>query len=115
LVAAPISFLIAHSPAPPPPPSPSFPTRRSSDLLMTGRINFMKPYRPKQKIKPSSYRLCCNPLIPIRTSDMISDLTRFILRIHMRSEEHTSELQSRLDLVCRLLLDNREHQRDAPP
>src|SRR5699024_1471187 len=25
-----------------------------------------------------------------------------------RSEEHTSELQSRFDLVCRLLLDNRK-------
>src|SRR6267378_6766314 len=26
-----------------------------------------------------------------------------------RSEEHTSELQSRRDLVCRLLLDNKKH------
>src|SRR5438067_8707291 len=29
-----------------------------------------------------------------------------------RSEEHTSELQSRFDLVCRLLL---EKKKDAPP
>src|SRR2546428_7809353 len=28
-------------------------------------------------------------------------------RIHGRSEEHTSELQSRSDLVCRLLLANK--------
>src|SRR5438105_7463206 len=30
---------------------------------------------------------------------------------HLRSEEHTSELQSRVDLVCRLLLEkkNRAH------
>src|SRR2546429_3033512 len=27
-----------------------------------------------------------------------------------RSEEHTSELQSRLHLVCRLLLENNKHQ-----
>src|SRR5699024_12696508 len=27
-----------------------------------------------------------------------------------RSEEHTSELQSRFDLVCRLLLENNNHQ-----
>src|SRR3989304_94432 len=29
-------------------------------------------------------------------------------QIHTRSEEHTSELQSRLHLVCRLLLGNKE-------
>src|SRR5437868_8864793 len=27
-----------------------------------------------------------------------------------RSEEHTSELQSRFDLVCRLLLEKKNHQ-----
>src|SRR2546429_6782196 len=33
-------------------------------------------------------------------------------RTHVRSEEHTSELQSRLHLVCRLLLEKnkRDHQ-----
>src|SRR2546422_8562500 len=29
---------------------------------------------------------------------------------HRRSEEHTSELQSRLHLVCRLLLEKKKHQ-----
>src|SRR5260370_19637837 len=29
-----------------------------------------------------------------------------------RSEEHTSELQSHLNLVCRLLLEKKKHQRD---
>src|SRR2546422_7943438 len=29
-----------------------------------------------------------------------------------RSEEHTSELQSRLHLVCRLLLEKKKHTRD---
>src|SRR2546422_55554 len=31
-------------------------------------------------------------------------------RIRMRSEEHTSELQSRLHLVCRLLLEKKKHR-----
>src|SRR3712207_7683534 len=31
-----------------------------------------------------------------------------------RSEEHTSELQSRQYLVCRLLLEKRERCRDSP-
>src|SRR5699024_11556200 len=30
---------------------------------------------------------------------------------HLRSEEHTSELQSRFDLVCRLLLDKQNKTR----
>src|SRR5699024_11296840 len=30
---------------------------------------------------------------------------------HARSEEHTSELQSRFDLVCRLLLEKKKFQR----
>src|SRR5438105_12579239 len=29
----------------------------------------------------------------------------------LRSEEHTSELQSRVDLVCRLLLEKKKRQR----
>src|SRR3712207_8054915 len=34
------------------------------------------------------------------------------LRLRVRSEEHTSELQSRQYLVCRLLLENKKH---TPP
>src|SRR2546422_1974647 len=30
------------------------------------------------------------------------------VRVHRRSEEHTSELQSRLHLVCRLLLEKKK-------
>src|SRR5256885_9055718 len=32
---------------------------------------------------------------------------------HTRSEEHTSELQSPCNLVCRLLLDNKSRSRSA--
>src|SRR2546421_6218173 len=32
-----------------------------------------------------------------------------------RSEEHTSELQSRSDLVCRLLLEKKKNKRPARP
>src|SRR2546421_6619813 len=38
------------------------------------------------------------------------------LEMYERSEEHTSELQSRSDLVCRLLLEKKKKQtRHAPP
>src|SRR5437868_12504279 len=32
------------------------------------------------------------------------------LNVHHRSEEHTSELQSRFDLVCRLLLEKKKNK-----
>src|SRR2546425_8800960 len=34
---------------------------------------------------------------------------RLRLRVHLRSEEHTSELQSLAYLVCRLLLEKKKH------
>src|SRR5437588_3809115 len=33
-----------------------------------------------------------------------------IARVNLRSEEHTSELQSHSDLVCRLLLEKKKQQ-----
>src|SRR5436190_4819930 len=33
---------------------------------------------------------------------------------HLRSEEHTSELQSHSDLVCRLLLEKKKNIRPSP-
>src|SRR2546422_4442631 len=35
-------------------------------------------------------------------------------RVHPRSEEHTSELQSRLHLVCRLLLEKKKIKQNTP-
>src|SRR2546421_8533331 len=37
-------------------------------------------------------------------------VTEHARHIHFRSEEHTSELQSRSDLVCRLLLEKKKKQ-----
>src|SRR5271170_8366389 len=36
------------------------------------------------------------------------------VRSGRRSEEHTSELQSRVDLVCRLLLEKKKHNSERP-
>src|SRR2546429_7075124 len=35
--------------------------------------------------------------------------------VKLRSEEHTSELQSRLHLVCRLLLEKKKHNHNRTP
>src|SRR5687768_17962213 len=37
-----------------------------------------------------------------------------VVQLGIRSEEHTSELQSRLHLVCRLLLEKKKNANDAP-
>src|SRR2546422_6542135 len=39
---------------------------------------------------------------------------RRVREVGLRSEEHTSELQSRLHLVCRLLLEKKKKKRGAP-
>src|SRR2546422_8152997 len=46
-----------------------------------------------------------------RTGDAVVDRLRLVAAL--RSEEHTSELQSRLHLVCRLLLEKKK-QRERP-
>src|SRR5438067_3545774 len=48
-----------------------------------------------------------------RSSKMSPSVTRFGDRFgtSTRSEEHTSELQSRFDLVCRLLLEKKKRVR----
>src|SRR5690625_4970677 len=73
---------------------PSFPTRRSSDLeICTGR--WIKCITPAKIIyhKPPAKMSSADRMIP-------SEL--------LRSEEHTSELQSRGHLVCRLLLETKK-------
>src|SRR5438874_8182943 len=42
----------------------------------------------------------------------VSDFDAGVLLVNGRSEEHTSELQSRRDLVCRLLLEKKKASDD---
>src|SRR3989449_4376948 len=48
--------------------------------------------------------------VPIRAGSDIAFLGGLINYVVNRSEEHTSELQSRLHLVCRLLLEKKKHE-----
>src|SRR6266513_6465411 len=57
------------------------------------------------------YTLSLHDALPISAWTPISRLPRSSSRRtchHARSEEHTSELQSRFDLVCRLLLEKKK-------
>src|SRR5690349_24670487 len=73
----------------------SFPTRRSSDLGKSreAAVNRAQQYADQRELASrQSRRIDCElACAPAR-----------------RSEEHTSELQSRRDLVCRLLLEKKK-------
>src|SRR5437868_8207143 len=71
---------------------PSFPTRRSSDL-------------------PAARGGWCPRYGQCRRPDGVFGRQR--ARYRRRSEEHTSELQSRLDLVCRLLLQKQNEAKEG--
>src|SRR3712207_8075446 len=47
---------------------------------------------------------------PLTTHDPVKIALHEWLRLARRSEEHTSELQSRQYLVCRLLLEKKKHK-----
>src|SRR5699024_12193686 len=48
------------------------------------------------------------PLDALSVEECAQTLRDFLTKA--RSEEHTSELQSRFDLVCRLLLEKKKHR-----
>src|SRR5437867_9480522 len=76
----------------------SFPTRRSSDLRMRAAS---RDSRSRIGSRPSLDGVCSLvPAPPVVT--------------RQRSEEHTSELQSPYDLVCRLLLEKKKMTASSP-
>src|SRR5207253_6156062 len=105
LTLAPASF-----PCPPPPPLPyphPFPTRRSSDLAPISGATTTS-YTPTSSDAGSTLDAVVTATNTAGTSTATTPA---------RSEEHTSELPSRGQLVCRLLLANTNGQQLtlAPP
>src|SRR5438105_12286076 len=86
---------------PPPPRSTLFPYT----TLFRSRANVVVAVLELRYVAPPSEQ--CLDIPP---------LARLGRRRYIRSEEHTSELQSRVDLVCRLLLEkkNKEHKCNHP-
>src|SRR5207249_10963980 len=88
---------------------PSFPTRRSSDLddhrvVVAGLVQQLAVDDVAEvdfgKARDRAVHL------QVDVQDRVDDVPP-VLRAQ-RSEEHTSELQSRFDLVCRLLLEKKK-------
>src|SRR5690625_5979470 len=67
-------------------------------------------YRSKRE----GYLIHKNDLVkvkePLDIPEGFNSLKEAAKKLNMRSEEHTSELQSRGHLVCRLLLEKKKHQ-----
>src|SRR5205085_11889327 len=100
--------------APPPRRLPSSPTRRSSDLRLEERADhdlaeltlFFRRNQTAQVEEPRALRprISAAPHgVPLAVKNNVS-----------RSEEHTSELQSQSNLVCRLLLEKKNKQKRRP-
>src|SRR5690625_5706517 len=94
----------------PPPVLPSFPTRRSSDLSSA-------VYRHRALLLKDLCVFSASPHIatiprPNIAARQSSSIENRQLKTDTppRSEEHTSELQSRGHLVCRLLLEKKKTQ-----
>src|SRR5207253_9323977 len=84
----------------------SFPTRRSSDLV---RLRCHPAHRVVENLRV--LRILSEEFPDRHSKSMIkSDAARLHARKQLapRSEEHTSELQSRGHLVCRLLLEKKK-------
>src|SRR5699024_12170078 len=90
-----------------------FPTRRSSDLdprLITcaaaGRTNRPAVVLSRPARSTPTVQTVLLPSAPwTRTAPRAAPTGDRQARLRKRSEEHTSELQSRFDLVCRPLLE----------
>src|SRR5207248_11170178 len=78
----------------------SFPTRRSSDLEPFAQRRLRRDIRPRPGQEQGGRREARRaPRVPRLPAED---------REALRSEEHTSELQSPYDLVCRLLLEKKK-------
>src|SRR5699024_12488076 len=77
----------------------SFPTRRSSDLVFLGAAGASSSIPRSKALKRSP-----------KVAELLSECHSLSSSTapQLRSEEHTSELQSRFDLVCRLLLEKKK-------
>src|SRR5207302_10491779 len=81
----------------------SFPTRRSSDLCFTSHYSYQRDDQRLDVAEPAVLQV--EDQQHIQRSDAHADKQR---NVKQRSEEHTSELQSRENLVCRLLLEKKK-------
>src|SRR5260221_8841581 len=89
-----------------PPRSPLFPYTTLFRSLESGLRLGVAPHRLRPVVAVG-HRLLEPPQLLFDRDEIEQELRR-------RSEEHTSELQSHSDLVCRLLLEKKKYQTCLP-
>src|SRR5699024_11590164 len=85
---------------------PSFPTRRlfrSRSAARSARDTW-----PSQRLEGGTGLSGVHRTCPVRQRLQVCQRSASPIKERNRSEEHTSELQSRFDLVCRLLLEKKK-------
>src|SRR5699024_12590258 len=88
----------------------SFPTRRSSDLKVAVGVPLAAVIDPALGALPLQH-----PALAALGADAAGVLHQALGALALgeaRSEEHTSELQSRFELVCRLLLEKKKKNKN---
>src|SRR5438105_15845593 len=99
------SLLVVFAITPPPPTAPLFPY--TTLFRSPGRGGRAGRGGRHQPARPARTRRC--PPRPHGRGQRALRLSAAVPRLRpCRSEEHTSELQSRVDLVCRLLLEKKK-------
>src|SRR5690606_40843444 len=93
-----------------PRPLHSSPTRRSSDLTCRAAALGAPTRRAAAPLVGGAPVRCrrSGPAPPSPRRALLAGLVEELLQLLGRSEEHTSELQSRENLVCRLLLEKKK-------
>src|SRR5690606_39327003 len=90
----------------------SFPTRRSSDLWLDILAKILR--KPVHTVTAPDTGNLGNSLMAGKALGLYSSYVeasqRMVSADQVRSEEHTSELQSRENLVCRLLLEKKKRK-----
>src|SRR5690606_41555996 len=109
-----LPFLCSSAPAGPL-DRPSFPTRRSSDLIVgrnpdiVGHVPFNGgQYFAAMNTADYNAAAMCGACVEVSRDDG-RKVQAMVVDQCPRSEEHTSELQSRENLVCRLLLEKKKN------
>src|SRR5687768_18277555 len=95
-----------------PPRSTLFPSRRSSDLACAGQRRCRSTARTRSE-SATRESLLASRRERRGPPAAGSASARHRRSVAARSEEHTSELQSRLHLVCRLLLEKKKNKKTS--
>src|SRR5436309_1608326 len=84
--------------------------RRPAPPLITRPTNAAEAARANTRIRPCLGRISASPLCRSNGHSAAGGIVR---EQATRSEEHTSELQSRENLVCRLLLEKKKKKKST--